>query len=138
MLLLLSSDMLLLQHLLLVALLVAPLGGAPAAPAPSPAGVEEEGGRQAAEEAKLRLPGSIVAPLTRAELFQRPRPRYVWLQLWCRHCSLVSCTYDGAVSDPKPPDAGFGNDTVITLGLNLFVNSDIRALEIRASGLTNC
>ena len=81
MLLLLPSDMLLLQHLLLVALLVAPLGGAPAAPAPSP-GVEEEGGRQA-EEAKLRLPGSIVAPLTRAELFQRPRPRYVWLQLWC-------------------------------------------------------
>ena len=48
---------------------------------------------------------------------------------------LVSCTYDGAVSDPKPPDAGFGNDTVITLGLNLFVNSDIRALKIRASGL---
>ena len=83
MLLLLSSDMLLLQHLLLVALLVAPLRGAPAAPAPSPAGVEEEGGRQA-EEAKLRLPtGSIVAPLSRAELFQRPRPRYVWLQLWC-------------------------------------------------------
>jgi len=72
--LLLPSDMLLLQHLLLVALLVAPLRGAPAAPAPSPAGVEEEGGRQA-EEAKLRLPGSIVAPLTRAELFQRPRPR---------------------------------------------------------------
>merc|ERR1712130_521866 len=33
---------------------------------------EEEGGRQ---EAKLRLPGSIVAPLSRAELFQRPRPR---------------------------------------------------------------
>ena len=86
MLLLLPSDMLLLQHLLLVALLVAPLRGAPAAPAPSPAGVEEEGGRQA-EEAKLRLPGSIVAPLTRAELFQRPRPRYVWLQLWC---SLVA------------------------------------------------
>ena len=80
MLLLLPSDMLLLQHLLLVALLVAPLRGAPAAPAPSPAGVEEEGGRQAEEEAKLRLPGSIVAPLTRAELFQRPRPRYVWLQ----------------------------------------------------------
>jgi len=72
MLLLLPSDMLLLQHLLLVALLVAPLGGAPAAPAPS-LGVEEEGGRQA--EAKLRLPGSIVAPLSRAELFQRPRPR---------------------------------------------------------------
>merc|ERR1712183_1104108 len=67
-----QSDMLLLQHLLLVALLVAPLGGAPAAPAPS-LGVEEEGGRQA--EAKLRLPGSIVAPLSRAELFQRPRPR---------------------------------------------------------------
>ena len=86
MLLLLPSDMLLLQHLLLVALLVAPLRGAPAAPAPSLAGVEEEGGRQA-EEAKLRLPGSIVAPLTRAELFQRPRPRYVWLQLWC---SLVA------------------------------------------------
>merc|ERR1712037_41280 len=69
--LLLPSDMLL-QHLLLVALLVAPLGGAPAAPAPSP-GVEEEGGRQ--REANLRLPGSIVAPLSRAELFQRPRPR---------------------------------------------------------------
>merc|ERR1711936_1176450 len=66
-----QSDMLL-QHLLLVALLVAPLGGAPAAPAPSP-GVEEEGGRQ--REANLRLPGSIVAPLSRAELFQRPRPR---------------------------------------------------------------
>merc|ERR1711971_1549931 len=80
-LLLLPSDMLLLllQHLLLVALLVAPQRGAPAAPAPSLAsGVEEEeGGRQAAEEAKLRrLPtGSIVAPLSRAELFQRPRPR---------------------------------------------------------------
>jgi len=54
-----------------VALLVAPLGGAPAAPAPSP-GVEEEGGRQAS-----RLPGSIVVPLSRAELFQRPRPRNV-------------------------------------------------------------
>merc|ERR1711990_1304396 len=64
--------LLLLQQLLLVALLVAPLGGAPAAPAPS-LGVEKEGGRQA--EAKLRLPGSIVAPLSRAELFQRPRPR---------------------------------------------------------------
>ena len=93
MLLLLPSDMLLLllQHLLLVALLVAPLRGAPAAPAPSLAsGVEEEGGRQA-EEAKLRrLPtGSIVAPLSRAELFQRPRPRYVWLQLCCWHCSVV-------------------------------------------------
>merc|ERR1711936_1046888 len=61
-----------LQQLLLVALLVAPLGGAPAAPAPSP-GVEEEGGRLT--EANLRLPGSIVAPLSRAELFQRPRPR---------------------------------------------------------------
>ena len=46
---------------------------------------------------------------------------------------LVSCTYDRAVSDPKPPDASFGNDTVvITLGFKLFVNSDIRALEIRA------
>ena len=83
MLLLLPSDMLLLllQHLLLVALLVAPLRGAPAAPAPSLAsGVEEEGGRQEAEEAKLRrlpITGSIVAPLSRAELFQRPRPRYV-------------------------------------------------------------
>ena len=129
--------MLLLQHLLLVALLVAPLRGAPAAPAPSPAGVEEEGGRQA-EEAKLRLPGSIVAPLTRAELFQRPRPRYVVAIVVQLTGVVVSCTYDGAVSDPKPPDAGFGNDTVITLGLNLFVNSDIRALEIRASGLTNC
>ena len=87
-LLLLLSDMLL-QQLLLVTLLVAPLGGAPAAPAPSPAGVEEEGGRQ---EAKLRLPGSIVAPLSRAELFQRPRPRYVVaIVVW-----LVSCTYDGA------------------------------------------
>ena len=77
--LLLPSDMLL-QYLLLVALLVAPLGGAPAAPAPSP-GVEEEGGRQAS-----RLPGSIVVPLSRAELFQRPRPRYVVaivVQHWC-------------------------------------------------------
>ena len=53
----------------------------------------------------------------------------------CGAVWFVSCTYDGAVSDPKPPDAGFGNDTVITLGLNLFVNSDIRALKIRASGL---
>jgi len=70
-LLLLPSDMLLL-HLLLVALLVAPMGGAPAAPAPSLV-MEEEGGKQA--EAKLRLPGSIVAPLSRAEFFQRPRPR---------------------------------------------------------------
>merc|ERR1712037_885182 len=59
------------EMLLQLALLVAPLGGAPAAPAPSP-GVEEEGGRQAS-----RLPGSIIAPLSRAELFQRPRPRNV-------------------------------------------------------------
>ena len=71
---LLPSDMLLLQHLLLVALLVAPMGGAPAAPAPSLV-MEEEGGKQA--EAKLRLHGSIVAPLSRAEFFHRPRPRYV-------------------------------------------------------------
>ena len=68
--LLLTSDMLL-QQLLLVALLVAPLGGAPTSPAPSP-GLEEEGRRQA--ETKLR---PIVAPLSRVELFQRPRPRYV-------------------------------------------------------------
>ena len=71
--LLLTSDMLL-QQLLLVALLVAPLGGAPTSPAPPP-GLEEEGRRQA--ETKLRLTGPIVAPLTRVELFQRPRPRYV-------------------------------------------------------------
>jgi len=69
--LLLTSDMLL-QQLLLVALLVAPLGGAPTSPAPPP-GLEEEGRRQA--ETKLRLTGPIVAPLSRVELFQRPRPR---------------------------------------------------------------
>ena len=120
-LLLLPSDMLL-QHLLLVALLVAPLGGAPAAPAPSP-GVEEEGGRQ--REANLRLPGSIVAPLSRAELFQRPRPRYVVAIVVQLTGVVVSCTYDGAVSDPKPTDASFGNDTIITLGFQLIVNSDI-------------
>ena len=71
--LLLTSDMLL-QQLLLVALLVAPLGGAPTSPAPPP-GLEGEGRRQA--ETKLRLTGPIVAPLSRVELFQRPRPRYV-------------------------------------------------------------
>ena len=40
---------------------------------------------------------------------------------------LLSCTYDGAVFDPKSPDASFGNYIliVITLGFKLFVNSDI-------------
>ena len=69
---LLLSDMLL-QQLLLVTLLVAPMGGAPAAPAPPPQeDVGEEGGGKA--DIKVRLPGSITR---RAELFQRPRPRYV-------------------------------------------------------------
>ena len=76
---LLLSDMLL-QQLLLVTLLVAPMGGAPAAPAPAPQeDVGEEGGGKA--DIKVKLPGSITR---RAELFQRPRPRYVvWSQLWC-------------------------------------------------------
>ena len=76
---LLLSDMLL-RQLLLVTLLVAPMGGAPAAPAPAPQeDVGEEGGGKA--DIKVRLPGSITR---RAELFQRPRPRYVvWSQLWC-------------------------------------------------------
>ena len=72
---LLLSDMLL-QQLLLVTLLVAPMGGAPAAPAapapPPQEDVGEEGGGKA--DIKVRLPGSITR---RAELFQRPRPRYV-------------------------------------------------------------
>ena len=72
---LLLSDMLL-QQLLLVTLLVAPMGGAPAAPAPAPQeDVGEEGGGKA--DVKVRLPGSITR---RAQLFQRPRPRY---EVWC-------------------------------------------------------
>ena len=85
------------------------MGGAPAAPAPAPQeDVGEEGGGKA--DIKVRLPGSITR---RAELFQRPRPRYVCgvvliVVPWCG-----GCTYDQAVF--KRPDALFHSDTKITL-----------------------